>query len=47
MVTNEPGGPGGTDQGDGGTTLSKLRQTLTTGLNAAQDKGKFPVGNLF
>jgi hypothetical protein len=41
MVTNEQVGPGGTtDQGDSGTTLSKLRQTLSSSLNAAQDKGK-------
>ncbi|KAI5697159.1 hypothetical protein M8J75_006040 [Diaphorina citri] len=39
MVTNEQVGPGGTtDQGDSGTTLSKLRQTLSSSLNAAQDK---------
>lgn len=43
MVATGEAGPGGADGADSGT-LSKLRQSLTTGLMTAQDKGKALAG---
>lgn len=40
VATNEGGGPGADAGGDSGTALSKLRQTLSSSLMTAQDKGK-------
>jgi hypothetical protein len=41
MVTTNEGAPSSSDPGsDSGTALSKLRQTLSSSLMTAQDKGK-------
>lgn len=41
MVATEPGvGTTTTDATDGGTTFGKLKQTLSSSLLTAQDKGK-------
>lgn len=41
MVATEPGaGTTATEANDGGTTFGKLRQTLSSSLLTAQDKGK-------
>lgn len=41
MVATEPGtGTTTTETNDGGTTFGKLRQTLSSSLLTAQDKGK-------
>lgn len=41
MVANEPGAGNPTAEAtEGGTTFGKLRQTISTSLLTAQDKGK-------
>jgi len=45
MVTTNEGAPSSSDpSSDSGTALSKLRQTLSSSLMTAQDKGKSQLG---